>query len=119
MTGSQAGKLMPRGNGKLGLVFRKNERTSVSNHPPPAVEIKPLKKKGLPGAAVMVVMVLHSWALERKHIEQKKAHFRKTSQIRCGLKTVVYAQCFWALVGVLGGPRSTENGTRYNTERFR
>lgn len=35
------------------------------------------KKKGLPGASVMVVMVLHSWALERKYIEEKKGSFQE------------------------------------------
>lgn len=69
------------------------------------------KKKGLPGASVMVVMVLHSWAFERKY-RGKKGSFQENVPIRCWLKTVVYAQCSWALLRLLGGPRSTENGTK-------
>jgi len=67
MTGSRAGKLMPRGNGKFRLIFRKNEGTSDSNH-----FIRSKAKKGLPAASVMVVMVLHTWFFKGKYTEQKK-----------------------------------------------
>lgn len=78
MTGSQAGKLMPRGNGKWADF--QEEQGNFWQQSPPAVEIKQ-KKKGLPGASVMVVMVLQAWAFKGKYTEQKKAHVEPFQEI--------------------------------------